>query len=94
MLLPWLQLKRYKYFSAGLLMETDPWVNISKEHPKRRHPNRRALMAARRARILKMKRKMKEDQEWQPNKVPILCYPGLERGVDTVTMIMLLLYIG
>ena len=64
-----LQLKRYKYFSAGLLMETDPWVKISKEHPKRRHPNRRALMAARRARILKMKRKMKEDQEWQPNKV-------------------------
>ncbi|XP_065883636.1 chromatin-remodeling ATPase INO80-like isoform X2 [Dysidea avara] len=61
-------LKRYKYFSAGLLMETDPWLNISKEHPKRRHPNRRALMAARRARILKMKRKMKEDQEWQPNK--------------------------
>jgi len=50
-------------------METDPWVGISKEHPKRRHPNRRALMAARRARILKMKRKMKEDQEWQPNKV-------------------------
>ena len=52
-------------------METDPWLNISKEHPKRRHPNRRALMAARRARILKMKRKMKEDQEWQPNKVPL-----------------------
>ena len=64
-----LQLKRYKYFSAGLLMENDPWATVAKDYPRRRHPNRRALLAARRARMLKMKRKMKEDQDWEPNKV-------------------------
>lgn len=52
-------------------MENDPWVTVAKDYPRRRHPNRRALLAARRARILKMKRKMKEDQDWEPNKVGI-----------------------
>ena len=53
-------------------MEKDPWVTVAKDHPQRRHPNRRALLAARRARMLKMKQKMKEDQDWKPNKVDIL----------------------
>ena len=70
-----LQLKRYKYFSAGLMMENDPWVTVAKDNPRRRHPNRRALMAARRARMLKMKRKMKEDQDWEPNKVGFCWLP-------------------
>ena len=52
-------------------MEKDPWATVAKDHPRRRHPNRRALLAARRARMLKMKRKMKEDQDWEPNKVDI-----------------------
>jgi len=52
-------------------MENDPWVTVAKDYPRRRHPNRRALLAARRARILKMKRKMKEDQDWEPSKVDI-----------------------
>ena len=52
-------------------MEKDPWVKVAKDHPRRRHPNRRAILAARRARMLKMKRRMKEDQDWEPNKVCI-----------------------
>ena len=57
------------------MMKKNPWAGIAKDHPRRRHPNRRAILAARRARILK-KRRMKEDQDWEPNKVCVFigCY--------------------